>query len=690
VAADVRGPRLSILAIVVAALFLALFGRLWYLQVMESQSFEQVAVANQVRTVQLEPMRGRILDSQGRVLADNRRSLMVAVDRAAIRRETARDALFTRLAGVLGTTPEKLDERYTSGVYEPYLPLPVAEDVDERVAVFLKERREDYPGVEVVEGWERVYRFAPLASHIVGYVGRIPAEDKDQYEEKGYLLSDTVGRNGVELTYEDDLRGKPGFVRFEVDARGRVVRVLDRVEPTPGNDVQLTIDLKVQQFAEMVLERGLEEARTRTPRNKPGVYFEAPAGAMSVLDPRSGQVVALATYPTFDNRWFTKPIPQTQFEQLFPDGERSPLVNRAIAGRYQLGSTMKLFSGLAAVESGFLPNPRFTINDQGFYEIRNCEPPQPCRYTNAGGERTKYGAIDLPLALTVSSDVYFYRIGAEMWQNLQGDVLQDGIRKFGLGSESGIDLPYEYGGIVPDAALKKRLADQGVINKDEGAGYFTGDNLQLAIGQGLLTATPLQLANGYATFANGGTVWTPHVVARILAPGTPDAGPGQVDLAQGIVVRDIQPVATGTVAIAPDVRAAVLEGLVGVMRSPRGTAYNTFRDYDWDAFPVAGKTGTAQDFTQKDERDSSLFAAFGPINDTPRYAAAAVLERSGFGAWSAAPVVKCFYEGIAGQVPMPEVIQSDALDRTSTRTATMPQLPEDTARCLSIAATGTD
>jgi penicillin-binding protein 2 len=690
VAADVRGPRLSILAIVVAALFLALFGRLWYLQVMESQSFEQVAVANQVRTVQLEPMRGRILDSQGRVLADNRRSLMVAVDRAAIRRETARDALFTRLAGVLGTTPEKLDERYTSGVYEPYLPLPVAEDVDERVAVFLKERREDYPGVEVVEGWERVYRFAPLASHIVGYVGRIPAEDKDQYEEKGYLLSDTVGRNGVELTYEDDLRGKPGFVRFEVDARGRVVRVLDRVEPTPGNDVQLTIDLKVQQFAEMVLERGLEEARTRTPRNKPGVYFEAPAGAMSVLDPRSGQVVALATYPTFDNRWFTKPIPQTQFEQLFPDGERSPLVNRAIAGRYQLGSTMKLFSGLAAVESGFLPNPRFTINDQGFYEIRNCEPPQPCRYTNAGGERTKYGAIDLPLALTVSSDVYFYRIGAEMWQNLQGDVLQDGIRKFGLGSESGIDLPYEYGGIVPDAALKKRLADQGVINKDEGAGYFTGDNLQLAIGQGLLTATPLQLANGYATFANGGTVWTPHVVARILAPGTPDAGPGQVDLAQGIVVRDIQPVATGTVGIAPDVRAAVLEGLVGVMRSPRGTAYNTFRDYDWDAFPVAGKTGTAQDFTQKDERDSSLFAAFGPINDTPRYAAAAVLERSGFGAWSAAPVVKCFYEGIAGQVPMPEVIQSDALDRTSTRTATMPQLPEDTARCLSIAATGTD
>jgi penicillin-binding protein 2 len=365
-------------------------------------------------------------------------------------------------------------------------------------------------------------------------------------------------------------------------------------------------------------------------------------------------------------------------------------VNRAISGRYQLGSTMKLFSGMSAVNSGFLPGPRYTINDQGFYEIINCEPPQPCRYTNAGGDRTKYGTIDLPLALTVSSDVYFYKLGAEMWQQLQGDVLQDGIREFGLGRESGIDLPYEYGGIVPDAALKKRLADQGVINADEGAGYFTGDNLQLAIGQGLLTATPLQLANGYATFANGGTVWTPHVVARILAPGTPDLTSGQVDLAQSVVVREIEAVQSGSVAITPEVRAAVTEGLIGVLRNPRGTAYATFRDYDWDRFPLAGKTGTAQDFTQRDERDSSLFAAYGPINDVPRYAAGAVLERAGFGAWSAAPVVKCFFEGISGQVAMPDVSQSDALDRDSTRTAVMPQLPDETAACLKIAATGSD
>jgi penicillin-binding protein 2 len=438
----------------------------------------------------------------------------------------------------------------------------------------------------------------------------------------------------------------------------------------------------------MVLEAGLEEARTRTPRNKEGVYFEAPAGALSVLDPRNGQVVAIATYPTFDNRWFTKPIPQTQFEQLFPDGERSPLVNRAISGRYQIGSTMKLFSAMAAVNSGFLPGPRHVVNDPGYYEIKNCEPPQPCRYTNAGGETNAPGAIDLPTALAISSDVYFYKIGAEMWQQLEGDVLQDGIREFGLGRETGVDLPYEYGGIVPDAALKKRLADQGVINADEGAGYFTGDNLQLAIGQGLFTATPLQIANGYAAFANGGTVWTPHVVARILAPGTPDVASGQVDLSQAIPVREIEPTSTGQVAIAPETRAAVMEGLVGVL--DYGTAASAFKNYDYDRFPIAGKTGTAQDFTLKDERDTSLFAAFGPINDTPRYAAAAVLERAGFGAWSAAPVVKCFYEGISGQIAMPPVSQSDALDRTSTRTAVMPQLPPELASCLSIEATGSD
>lgn len=691
--ADSRGIRLSVMGIVVMSLFLVLMGRLWYLQVMEAPAYERVAVANQVRVVQIPPMRGRILDSAGRVLADNKRSLSVTVDRAAIKRTSARAPLFERLAGVLGVTPDALEKRYTSELYDPFLPLPLADDVDESVAVFLKERREDYPGVEVVEGWQRVYRYAPLASHLIGYVGKIPAEQKDEYRDQGYLLSDTVGRNGVEQTYEHELRGKPGYLRFEVDAKNRIVQVLERQDPIPGNDVQLSIDLRLQQWVEMVLQRGLQEARTRVarPNSKfanPG-YFSAPAGAVVVQDPRDGSILAMATNPTYDNRWFVGGLPNAKFQQLFPDGERSPLVNRAISGRYQLGSTMKLFTSMAALNSGFLPNPNYTIVDTGTYELENCPPGQKCVYSNSGNLMP--GAINMPAALVVSSDVYYYKIGAEMWVQRKGNVLQDEVAKFGLGTKSGIDLPSEYGGIVPTKEVKAELAKRGAISEEQGRGYYTGDNIQLAIGQGLLVATPLQLANGYSAFANGGTLWTPQVAEAVWAPGAPDTA-GQVDLSRATLVRRIEPVAAGTVPIDPAFRQQLVQGLIGVVRNPEGTAHDAYRTYDWAAFPIAGKTGTAQDFTQNPAKDTSLFAAFGPVRqgEPPRFTVAAVLEKAGYGAWAAAPVTKCIFQAISGATPLPDVQPADLLDRTSTKAADLPDLPEDLAACLVVPNTGRD
>jgi penicillin-binding protein 2 len=686
--ADNRGLRLSVFAIVSLSLFVALFARLWFLQVADRTTIEEVAAANRVREVQIPPMRGRILDRQGRVLADNRRTLTVVVDREVIKKQSVREPLFLRLAGALGTTPEELEERYQSDLYDPFLPLPLDEDVEEAKAVYLKERREDYPGVEVEEGWQRVYRFAPYGSHIIGYTGRIPAEDKDEYLDEGYLLSDTIGRNGVELVYEADLRGTPGKLTFEVDSKNRIVRVLERIEPTPGHDVQLTIDLKLQQYAEQVLQAGLEEARLRKPRveleegQPEPPNFQAPAGAVVVQDPNDGAILAMASNPTYDNRWFAGGLPQEKFKQLFPEGPNTPLVNRATSGRYQLGSTMKLFTSFAALNSGFVPNTNWTVDDGGEYTIPNCAEGQRCTYRNAGG--AIYGRINMPTALAVSSDVFYYKLGVEMFLDPRPELLQSEVRKFGLGSKTGIDLPYEYGGIIPNKDIKRSLAEAGAISKDEGRGYFTGDNLQLAIGQGLLVATPLQLANGYSTVANGGTVWQPHVVRAVYESGAPDVGSGLVSLAQAKLVRTIDPRRIGTVTMDPEHRGQILQGLIGVMRNPRGTAYDAFTNYDWARLPLAGKTGTAQDATKKGERDSSLFAAFGPVgaNLTPQFTVAAVLEQAGYGAWAAAPVTKCIFEVLSGARVASEPQQADLLDRDSTRAAALAPLADRS--CLSV------
>ncbi len=697
---DSRGLRLSVIGIVVFALFVALFGRLWFLQVVQSDQLAQVASANQVRTVPLPPMRGRILDRDGRILADNTSTLNVTIDRAAIKDKGNRSALFQRLAGPLKTTPDELQKRYDSGKYSPYEPLPLAEDVDESTAVFLKERREDYPGVEVEEGFLRKYRYAPIASQIVGYMGAISKQTQDQYTRKGYQLNDRVGVAGVELTYEDELRGKSGFIKYAVDARNRVLGVVERVEPVPGNDVQLTIDLKLQLYSEQILQAGIQSARTHQVTVtgtdlKPvstGQTFSAPAGAAVIQDPNTGEVLAMASYPTFDNRWFVNNISDEKMKQLFP-AERSPLVNRAISGQYAIGSTMKLFTSIAALQSGQLNDGNYVYDDKGSYEIPECYDSRVgCVFKNSGG--LKPGKIDLTNALSMSSDAYFYRLGVSMWQNTaEKYVFQKTLGQFGFGKSSGIDLPYEFTGRVPTAELKKQLAEEKVISEEDGSGYFVGDNLQLAIGGGLFAASPLQLVNGYSTFANGGDHLEPRVAAAVLAPGAPTLSPGLVDLSQAQPTKQFGAVVVNHVDIAQDWQANITRGLVGVLKKntfPTGTAYRTFLDYGYDSFPIAGKTGTAQAGTNEPEKDSSLFVGFGPVGPgtKPSYTIGAVIERGGFGAEGAAPVVKCLFDAVSGQLktPLAEPEQSDLLDPNSTQAGVIPPLADTS--CVNITQTG--
>jgi penicillin-binding protein 2 len=640
-------------------------------------------------------MRGRILDRNGMVLADNRRVLSVTIDRSEITKPSRRLMMFTRLSGPLQTPVADLEARYESVRYSPYLPLPLADDVPETTAIYLGEREEDYPGVEVSEGWQRVYRYAPLASHVIGYLGAIPKESVQQYRTEGYSDSDRVGKAGIEQQYENVLRGKPGEIVYEVDARNQITREISRRDPVPGDDVVLSLDLKIQQYAEQTLQEGLAQARTRCPFDSltggcGGPAFQAPAGSVVVEDPHSGQILALANYPTFDNRWFVEGITNKKIAQLYPDADKqAPFVNRAISSPYQMGSTFKLVTTVAGLQSGLI-TPSSPYDDTGHYQIPNCDVARfKCIFKNAGLARGS-GPISLRTAITISSDTYYYRIGAELQLN-KNATLQNVARQFGYGSDTGIDLPAEISGTVPDAALKKKLSSGAhpAISKSEGAGYFVGDNVLFAIGQGLVGATPLQLTNAYAAFANGGTRLRPMMTLGLVQPGTPDLAQGnggQVNPFKFKWIKRIAPQPKAKVLIQPDWWSTMNNGFSGVVssHSPFGTAYNTFKGYPFNLMPISGKTGTAQDARQEGSKDDSLFAAFGPNGgpDTAQYVVGAVAQDAGFGAWTAAPIVKCIFNGLGDPRLMAPLSESVPLDKTATRPTAVGSMPNNA--CLNI------
>ncbi|MFT4656604.1 MAG: penicillin-binding protein 2, partial [Ilumatobacter sp.] len=517
-AIDKRASRLGVLALVGTLLFGLVGTRLWFLQTVEQAALQAEVEQTKRRTVPLLPERGRIFDAEGRIVADNERVLTVGIEWDVIQRASTRAEIFRRVSGWVDVPIEEMERRFKSGVYSPFLPMPVAEDIDEPTAAAILERVEDMPGVQILEQARRVYPYAPLASHVVGYMGRITAETKDSYEERGYQLIERVGKFGIELSMEDELHGKPGFVTYEVDKSSRIVREIERVPAVNGQDIQLTIDLDQQQFAEQALESQLELRRLEVARNglDPETNFEdrffteypeevpykAPAGAVVVQNHENGHVIALASYPTFDNRWFESDLGGGKFETIFPsenpdgtpiDPDKSILVNRAIQARYNLGSTFKPFTAYAALNTGLL-DTNYTYEDRGTYRMvdtidqnRCNEGLVRCVFRNATcsgtGRPCVYGFVDVETALAVSSDAFFYRIGEQlMFQNDNAPILQEQVRLFGFGADTGIELPFEFDGTVPDAELKARYAELGVISEEEGRGYYSGDNVQLSIG----------------------------------------------------------------------------------------------------------------------------------------------------------------------------------------------------------------
>lgn len=667
--ADVGPLRLGIFFFVGIVLFAALGARLWYLQTIEHEDLRVQAETNALRAVYEEAPRGRILDRNGRVLVDNKTVHVVTLDRSVIDDldDAARDDLYLRLATAVSrsgrlTKVADIAAEYADRDYGPLERVPVAVDVDPDLAVFTGERSEEFPGVHVTRQTIRVYPYGDLAAHLLGYVGPITrAEWEATRTDDGagepvtdYRLNHEIGKSGIERLFESDLRGTPGVRYIEVDSNSRPVREwTERYRPpVPGSDVWLTVDTDLQALAEAELDRGLAEARSRTPEKPSDPPFVASAGSVVVLDPRDGALLAMASYPGYDPGEFVEGISISQFEQLTSEHNHSPILNRAIQGSYAPGSTFKLVTAYAALAEGVIGPSGIRgvhegYHDTGDYVYSACfEESDTCEYTSPYEGPGRW--VDLPAALTVSSDPYFYEIGGEgFWRRSREDLDGDGTsededlqlwaRLMGLGADTGIQLPYERSGAVPDRAYYQSQFDLGVFVKSQ---WFGGDTINLSIGQGELLVTPLQLANAYAAFANGGRLHQPTTVWKVTEAGSPE-----------VTLRAIGPRVLRDLDIPAELHDPVEQGLLGVPSAGgahRGTAWRAFRDvgFPLSSWPVAGKTGTAE---VQGLADTSLFAAYGPVRSgtDPEVAIAVVMEEAGFGSAAAAPVAARILSRIA-------------------------------------------
>ena len=668
-----QGFRLYVVGIVAVCLVAALVARLWFLQVLESEELQTAASANILRVVYTEAPRGRIFDTNGRILVDNRVVQVVTIDRLAFRAaldESEQHDVLLQIAEIVSrsgrlTKVIHIEERLASREFGPFDKVPVAVDINPDLLVYLGERPDLFPGVSVEERTVRSYPYGELAAHLLGYVGPLTESeyrtlsaqiDPTDPNAKTYQPGDEIGKSGVERVFESELRGVPGVRVFEVNRLDEIVKVhhdKDR-QPLPGNDVHLTIDLDIQSLVERELRRGLDEARDQAPPEDPDApRFVASAGAAVAIDPRDGSVLAMASFPTFDPREFVNGISQRLFNDLTAEENYSPILNRAIQGLYAPGSTFKVVTTHAALTQGVIGDGPAALTgvddfhrDTGTYRYPFClEESDTCVFESPYCcER----GVDLRDAITVSSDTYFYKLGGEGFFRRPSPLdegIQESARALGLGSHTGIPLPHERAGVVPDREYYDYQFEQGVFLRS-GAQWFAGDTINLAIGQGNLLVTPLQMANVYAVVASGGKVHQPNIATKITDR-------------DGQVLDEFGPRLVRELEWSAELSGPLLDGLNGVTAYNlpssasdevllRGTAYEAFNlpgeggvDFPLNGWPVAGKTGTAE---KLGKADFAWFAAFGPASwpergfrHTPEVVVALVLEEAGFGGDVAAP-----------------------------------------------------
>jgi len=602
--------RVAILGGIGIVAFAAIFFRLWFLEVLSGEAYLKEANANRVREIKIQAPRGEILDRAGRVLVENKTvlSLQVRADELPHDKQV-RNKELKKLAGVANMSYDKVKQEIRQQTKElPANPVTLQQDVDKDLVYYLRERQDEFPGVTASQVYVREYPNGTLGAQLFGYVSEIGPDQLKEPAYEGLEPGDRIGATGLEAQYDPILRGRNGAIRVQVDASGKPSgRELSRIEPEAGDNLKLTLDEKVQATGESAL------ASSGLP------------GAFVAMNVRDGSILGMGSAPTFDPSVFTPPVKTDVIKNLTND-EENPLLDRAIQAGYPTGSTFKAVTGSAALEAG-LVTPEHTFNDTGSFEYGD--------YTWRNAGEAANGVVDMVSALRVSSDVFFYDIGRmanDVYDETGQEIIQDWAKQLGFGALTGIDVPGEGAGLVPTPEWRDKLFKEAsspdscggkqVLYGVDGCyetdrGWSVGDNMNLAVGQGDLQATPLQLATDYAAIGNGGEVVRPHLGMEAEDPS-------------GAQTQAFEPAPRREVDLSGTTRSTIMEGLREAAMEPGGTSYPTFGGYPVD---IAGKTGTAEKTNQEDQ---SWYAALAPADD-PKFVVVFTIERGGFGAEAAAP-----------------------------------------------------
>ncbi|WP_406202830.1 MULTISPECIES: penicillin-binding protein 2 [unclassified Streptomyces] len=656
-----RTPRVQIRLVVIQILVLSLLGtlggRLWYLQIREGDAYAKEASGNHVQQVVDPAVRGSILDARGVPLADNETRLVVSASRTdLLKMKDDGKGVLTKLAGVLGMKPEDVmgkvrlcDAETPQPCWNgsPYQPIPITDEATPKQALQIRERAEDFPGITAEPQALRRYP-SPGNSNtaqVLGYLSPVTDEELQQAQDTDspYLRSDQVGRSGLERKYDKQLRGKAGVTRYEVDNLGRVIGEAEADAAQPGANLVTSIDARVQRVAEYELNEAMKQARKEWDRNTNEPY-KADSGAVVVMEAKTGRVVAMASNPSYDPNAWVGGISAKDYKTLTGKASNYPLLNRAIQGQSAPGSIFKVVPTAAAVNAGY-----------------SFDGPYECSSSYAiGGQVFKnfeskgYGPISLGRALEVSCDTVFYRLSHEEWKRdggtkpkkNAGDWFYKTAHQFGLGAETGIDLPNEVTGRIPDRQWKQ---DYWKANKDawckygkkdgsyaekiayenclEGNRLRAGDSVNYSIGQGDTLVTPIQMATIYSAISNGGTLYDPTVGKAVVSP-------------DGKTVEEIKPKSHGKLPMSKQTLAAMDDALAGV--ATRGTAAWRFAQVGWpqDKIPMHAKTGTAEVYGKQ---TTSWFATY-----TKDYSIVMTISQGGTGSGASGPAVRNIYDALYG------------------------------------------
>ncbi|MFD7099018.1 penicillin-binding protein 2 [Streptomyces xanthophaeus] len=648
--------RLVMIQVLIFSMLLTLGGRLWYLQIRNGQEYYDEAKSNHVQQVVQPAVRGSILDARGVALADNETRLVVSASRTALMKMKDKGkGVMTRLAGVLDMTPKEVmdkvrlcDSQTPAPCWNgsPYQPIPVTLEATTQQALQLRERPEQFPGITAEPTAVRRYPAAggARAAQVLGYLSPVTDEEiqKAKNTDSPHLRSDQVGRSGIERTYDRELRGKAEVTSYEVDNLGRVMGQTKSDPGVAGSTLVTSIDARVQAVAEYELQQAMKTVRHETD-NITGRKYEADSGAVVVMEVKTGRVVAMASQPDYDPNAWVGGISAKDYARLTSKKSNYPLLNRAIQGQAPAGSIFKVVSASAAVRAGYAFGNKYNCSSSYSLGGRSF----------ANFESKGHGPITLGDALKFSCNTVFYALGHKEWQRDGGlepkkdahDWFYRTAREFGLGSETGIDLPNEVTGRIPDRRWKKNFwaANKASWCKQgkkggtyveqiayesclEGNQLKAFDSINFAIGQGDVLVTPIQMATAYSAISNGGTLYNPTVGKAVISP-------------DGKHVEMIKPQAHGRLPIDARTVSDLDKGLRSVVE-PGGTAAWRFGGWPLDKIPMRAKTGTAQVYGKQ---TTSWLATY-----TDDFAIVMTISQGGTGSGASGPAVRNLYNAIYG------------------------------------------